>query len=529
MPAAPGNAMIRHIVFCLGLCAASASAAPSETCPAPPAPFVATTVDTVALDAYIQQGLRDWKLPGVSVAVVKDGRPVYVKGFGTRSLQDGGAVDGDTLFGMMSTTKAMTALALAMLVDEGKLGWDDPVTTHLPGFALSDPYVTRDLRVRDLLTHNSGLGNTDLLWARGDFDAREIIARLRGLPLSYPLRGGFAYQNVMYQVAGEVIGTASGMSWADFVDTRILKPLAMTRSYPTLARMQAARDGNVSAAHFEIDGKLQVIAESPVDAVPAAGAAWSSAADTAKWLTFMLGDGCMGGTRLVSTANFRELLKPQAMVPAGEFYPTAKLTRPHWTSYGLGWFQQDYLGRFVAMHTGSMDGRTAIIGLMPEENLGVYVFGNLDHAEFRHALMWKLFDAYTGAPARDWSKELLALYGGMHADAKAAQAKQDAARVRGTKPSHALAAYAGTYRHPVYGDVTITRTGNVLHLAMGPLPDNAGILQHWHYDSFRVKLGDGRYGWNPVIFRVGADGGIAALRLFDDSSDALEFTRVAKP
>lgn len=522
--------MIRNAVFLLLLCAgAGASAAEPESCPAPPTSAASPAVDTAALDAYIQQGLRDWKLPGLSVAVVKDGRPVYVKGFGIRSLRDGGTVDADTLFGMMSTTKAMTALALAMLVDEGKLGWDDPVTKHLPDFALSDPYVTRDLRVRDLLTHNSGLGNTDLLWARGDFDAREIIARLRDLPLSYPLRGGFAYQNVMYQVAGEVIGASSGMPWADFVDARILRPLAMTRSYSTLARMQATRDGNVSAAHFDIDGKIHVIAESPVDAVPAAGAAWSSAADTAKWLGFLLGDGCAGDRRLVSRANFRELLKPQVMVPAGDFYPTAKLTQPHWMTYGLGWFQQDYRGRFVAMHTGSMDGRTAIIGLMPDERLGVYVFGNLDHAEFRHALMWKLFDAYTGAPARDWSKELLALYGGMHAEAKAAEAKQEAARVRGTKPSHALAAYAGTYRHPAYGDITIAHAGGALQLAMGPLADNAGSLQHWHYDTFRVKLGDGRYGWNPVIFRDGADGGIAAVRLFDDSSEALEFKRVAKP
>ena len=516
------------VVFSLALLMPLTANAADDACPAPSAAAI-PAIDTAGLDAYIEKGLKDWQLPGLSVAVVQNGRPVYVKGFGVRALGAPQKVDAQTLFGMMSTTKAMTALAVAMLVDDGKLAWDDPVSKHLPGFALSDPFVTRDLKVRDLLTHNSGLGNTDLLWARGDLDSKQIIARLRDVPLSYSLRGGFAYQNVMYQVAGEVIEAAAGERWEQVIQKRILTPLNMDRSRPTLDAMKAMRDGNVSRAYFEIDGRIRAIAESPVDAVPAAGAAWTTAADAAKWLDFLLNDGCTGGKRLVSSANFRALLKPQVMVPANEFYPTARLTQPHWTSYGYGWVQQDYRGRFVAMHTGSMDGRTAIIGLMPDEQLGIAIFGNLDHAEFRHALLWKLFDVYTSAEPRDWSTEFLALYGGMKTEAKAMEAKEEKARVVGTTPTHALADYTGRYLHKVYGDVVISRKGDALYIAFGRLPENAGTLRHWHYERFRVAFGDGRYGSSDVVFRTGADGRVAALRLFDDSSDAFEFMREPSP
>ncbi|MCX5761966.1 MAG: serine hydrolase, partial [Gemmatimonadetes bacterium] len=172
------------------------------------------------LDAYIAKGMQDWKIPGLSIAVVKNDSVVYAKGFGVRKLGATDRVDARTLFGMMSTTKAMTALAVAMLVDSGKVAWDDPVTKHLPWFQLSDPYVTRELTVRDLLRHDSGLGNADLLWVRGDLTTRQILERVRGLKLEYSLRAGFIYQNVMYQVAGEVVAAASGMPWDRFVKTR---------------------------------------------------------------------------------------------------------------------------------------------------------------------------------------------------------------------------------------------------------------------------------------------------------------------
>ncbi len=481
------------------------------------------------LDAYIARGMADWGIPGLSIAVVRNDSAVYVKGFGVRRLGAPERVDAATMFGMMSTTKAMTALAIAMLVDSGKVAWDDPVTKHLPWFQLKDPWVTRDLKVRDLLLHDSGLGNADLLWVRGDLTSRQIIERIRGLDLAYSPRSSFIYQNVMYQVAGEVIGSASGMPWERFIRTRIMDPLGMTRSTPTLQGVLDGRFTNVSSAHYEIDGTVRAIPESPVDPVPAAGAAWSTAEDVAKWVRFLLDSGRVGGRRLVSEAGFRELLRPQAFVPAGEFYPTAQLTQPHWMTYGLGWFEQDYRGRFVAMHTGSIDGRTAIVALVPEERLGVYIFGNVDHAEFRHALMWRVIDAYTNTtPRRDWSAEFLKLYGDRREAGRRATAEREAARLAGTTPSRPLADYAGDYDHPVWGDLVVERgAGDALTVRFGPAPENRGRLEHWQLDTFRARLGDGRGGWTYFTFRIGADGKVAALRFEDEAS--LEFARRAAP
>ncbi len=479
------------------------------------------------LDGFSARGLEDWKIPGFAVAVVHEGQVVYRGGFGERTL--GGAevdpVDADTLFGIMSTTKAMTALSLAMLVDEGKVHWDDPVTKHLPWFALEDSYATRAVTVRDLLRHNAGVPNADWLWLRGDLDTRQIIERLRLLPPAYSLRDGFIYQNVMYQVAGEIVATASGMPWSTFVQTRIFEPLGMTRSYATLGGMRAARPDNVSTPHFEIDQRVRAIVDVPVDPVPAAGSVWSTANDMAKWMTFLLDGGQVGGRALVKPDTFGELFRSQSIVPAAEFYPTLALTQPHFTTYGLGWFLQDYRGEFVAMHTGSMDGRTAILGLLPERRFGIVVLGNLDHAEFRHALMWHAFDLALGkGGGRDWSANLLKLYGDGKAKGEAARAEQVAKRVPGTRPSKPLADYVGSYEHPVWGDIVVEDRGDGLALRAGTSPDTRGPLAHWHYDTFELRAGDGRSGTWPVTFELDARGSVDSLSLFGDRN-AYRFRR----
>jgi CubicO group peptidase (beta-lactamase class C family) len=499
-------------------------AGPSFAQPKPSGPVVPTPSHDAALDAFIAQGLKDWKIPGLSIVVVKDGSSVYEKGFGVLRLGSPARVDAQTLFGMMSTTKAMTALAIAMLVDEGKVRWDDPVAKHLPWLQLPDPYLTAHVTVRDALRHSSGLANADFLWSREDLTTREILERMKLAPTLESLRSGWMYQNVMYQVAGEVVAAASGMPWDQFVTTRILGPLGMTRSYATYDRVAALKDANTSTPHFEIDDQVRVIDEVTVDRVPAAGAAWTTAHDAGKWLAFLLAGGKAGGTRLVSEANFRELLAPQVITPPN--YPTAGLVGSHWLTYGLGWFQQDYRGQFVAMHTGSMDGRTAIVGLVPDQKLGVFIFGNLDHAEFRHALLWKVVDLWTGAPARDWNAECLKLYGDLKAKAKQADAERVQKRVKDTKPSHPLQAYAGTYSHPAWGPLTIKEENGALVVRVGPSPRNAGTLEHWNFDTFRVRLGDGRGGWTYFGFNTDLDGAISALVL-DDATAV--FTRDRQP
>jgi CubicO group peptidase (beta-lactamase class C family) len=482
------------------------------------------------LDAFIGEGIKDWQIPGLSVAVVRNDSVVFARGYGVRRLGVAGAVDANTQFGIMSTTKAFTALAMAMLVDDGKVAWNDPITKHLPEFQFKDPFLTREATVRDLLTHNIGLGNADLMWARGDLSRTEILRRVRYIPTAYSLRGGFVYQNVMYGAAGEVIARAAGMSWDDFVTTRILRPLGMSRTFTTYQAMRAAATSNQSEPHYRIRDTIRVIADETVDALPAAGSIWSSANDMAKWLRFLLDSGRVNGKQLVSESNFRQLFAPHAMVGAGEFYPTAQITKPHWMTYGLGWFQQDYRGRFLSFHTGSLDGRTAMVALLPDARTGVFIAGNLDHAEFRHALMFQALDIFAGTnggAARNWSREFLTLYNGLRDESVKTTAAAEAKRVSGTRPSRALESYAGTYEHPVFGAMEITREGSALRVRMGPSPSTTGLLEHWNFDTFRVALGDGRGGYNYLVFQLDGEGAVTRV-LFDGSAD-YAFVRKASP
>ncbi|MGH8106763.1 MAG: DUF3471 domain-containing protein, partial [Arenimonas sp.] len=264
----------------------------------------------------------------------------------------------------------------------------------------------------------------------------------------------------------------------------------------------------------------------PVDRVPAAGAIWSTARDVAHWLQFLQAGGEYKGKRLVSEASFHELLKPQALVPEDDFYPSTALTKPHWTAYGLGWFLQDYNGRYVAMHTGSLPGRTALIGLLPDDKLGVYVFGNADHVEIRHAIMLKVFDLYTGAPSRDWSADLLKVYG----DAKTAEDKniveREKKRIANTRPTLPLKAYTGKYVHPVWGDLVVTEQKGKLKLRFGIGEQNEGFLQHWNYDTFSVSFGDGRDGDSLIQFLLAPNGTVS--RIAWENSDNYRFDKEAE-
>ncbi len=477
-------------------------------------------------DAFVAKGLKDWNVPGISVSVVKNDSVIFSKGYGVRTLGTPGAVDDQTLFGIMSTTKAFTAMSLAMLVDAHKVAWNDPVSKWLPEMEFPGAFETRELTVKDLLTHNTGIGNADLLWTRNDLSRAEILRRVRFLTPDYSIRDGFVYQNVMYAAAGEVVARASGISWEDFVRTRIFQPLGMTRSYPTLGIMRATHDTNISSPHFTVRDTIRVIDDEPADAIESAGAIWSTAGDMAKWMRFLLDSGMVNGKRLVSARSFGELFKAQSVGPPEGFYPTSQIIKPHRETYGFGFFEEDFRGRYVVYHTGSLAGRTAIIGLLPDQGVGVYALGNLDHAEFRHAIMYKAFDLFAGTngePARDWSAEFLTLYGAADKRAEAARAARDARRVMGTHPSLALEKYAGTYTHPAWGDLIVRMDNGALRMILGAGPDNTGPMEHWNYDTFAATLGDGRDRKTMLTFELDAAGNVAAVVM--NGSDRFRFKR----
>ena len=433
-------------------------------------------------DKYVETARNQWQVPGMSIVVVQDGKVLLSKGYGVRELGKSETVDADTLFGAMSTTKAMTVVALAMLVDEGKVNWDDKVIKHLPAFRVADPYITNELRVRDLLTHNSGLGNADFLWAfTQDISPAEVLSRMQYANPAYSMRSSFIYQNIMYFVAGQVIEKVSGMPWERFITERLFTPLGMKNTFPNLAISQSYK--NRSSAHYKINGSIEVIPETPADSIAPAGAVWSTANDIGKWVNFMLGNTTVNGKELIKPATLNEIFKPQVIVPAGQFYPTIALTKPHWMTYGLGWFQHDYRGEMVNFHTGSLDGRTAIIGLMRDKKLGVYIFGNLDHAEVRHALMYKVFDLFAfNDDSRDWSAELKTLYDGREAQAAKGVEGIKSKRVPNTNPSLPLNSYVGHYSDPFYGTVEITLADGKLKAVFDK--NLSAELSHWQFDTF---------------------------------------------
>jgi CubicO group peptidase (beta-lactamase class C family) len=476
------------------------------------APAAPTGQEPLAgFDGYVMKTMREWRTPGLAVAVIKDDKTVFVHGYGVRGLGKPDRVDTHTLFAIGSTTKAMTAALVGMLVDEKKVEWDAPVIKYLPWFQLKDPAVTRELTIRDLLTHRAGLGNADFLWFGQNNSTAEILRRVRLIDPAYPVRSSFIYQNLMYAAAGAVIEAASGGSWARTIQTRIFEPLGMRDTVATAASL--ATRHNVASPHDIVGDQVRVIENASVDPVAAAGAVWSSVDDMAKWMQFLLDGGRAGGAngkRLLSEAAFSELFTPQTVVPY-DIYPTTELTKPHWMTYGLGWFQQDYRGRAVDFHTGSIDGMVAIHGLIRDEHLGVYVLANLDHSELRHALMYTVFDSYSGRSGHDWSAEFLKLYGGLRQKQEEARAKKEGLRVTGTSPSLPLERFAGDYSDPLYGDVQVTSDARGLHLRYGTA--YVGTLEHWHYNTFRATWAAAWRRPELVNFALDADGLPATLEL----------------
>ena len=456
-------------------------------------------------DKYAEAARQEWHVPGMSISIVQDGKVLLSKGYGVKELGKDGAVDAQTAFGAMSTTKAMTAVAMAMLIEEGKVAWDDKVTRHLPYFRVDDPYITAELKIRDLFTHNAGMGNADFLWAwTPELSTDAMVRRMQFAKPEYSFRGGYEYQNVMYAVAGQVIEKVSGMSWERFMTERLFGPLGMKNTFPNY--QQASKYPNLSSAHFDIKGKTTVIPETLADSIAPAGAVWSTSDDIAKWVSFMLGGTTVNGKQLLKPESLAMVLRPQVIIPQNQFYPTTKLTKPHWTTYGLGWFQHDYRGEMINFHTGSLSGRTAIIGLLPSKNLGIYIFGNIDHAEVRHALMYKAFDLFGfGDNSRDWSKEAKVLYDGIKADGDKQQEAIKSKRVANTKPSLPLAAYVGKYSDPLFGTMDVELVDGKLKLIISQTA--TATLEHWHFDTFQAIWKNAWWGESPVGFQLDAVSG----------------------
>ncbi len=443
------------------------------------------------LDAYVDSVMAAFRVPGVSVAIVKDGRVVLARGYGVRRLGEPATVDAQTLFGIASNTKAFTATALGILEEEGKLEWDAPVIDYLPWFRLSDPYVTSQMTIRDLLVHRSGLGlgAGDLLWwPPSTYDRREIAHRLRYLPLATSFRSAYAYDNVLYLIAGEVIEAVSGRSWEDFVTERILRPVGMTGS--NVLHSAAGVDGNVAATHASVDGVVRPIAPFLSDNTNPAGGINSNAEDMARWMIVQLDSGRMAdGPRLFSPRTTRELWSLVTPMPIGRVPPTLAPTQASFLGYALGFQVNDYRGRKLVSHRGGLPGYVSKVALIPDEKLGVAVLTNQESSAAFAAISYRVLDHYLGA-AHDWLGAYRVVTERTAAAIAQAERGTEAQRDSTSRPSVPLQRYAGTYRDAWYGDVTVTLENGGLVIRFGHTPSLAGELVHWQYDTFVARWYD---------------------------------------
>jgi len=476
------------------------------------------------IDKDVRATIDAWHVPGLSIAVVQNDKVIFLKGYGIKEVGKTQPVTADTLFEIGSTTKAFTATAMAMLADEKKLLWDDPVRNYVPGFHVSDPCTDALITLRDIASHRSGVARHDELWDDSDLPRDELIRRIGAMKVWRPIRAGYQYNNLMFVTAGEAAASAAKMPWEQLIRTRIFAPLGMNESRLSFAEWPASDH----ATGHRWTSKTQSAAIQPMrnyDALAPAGTIKSSAHDMAQWLRFQLTGGAIDGKRLMSLSAIEETHTPQTIIPIG---PASRLLYPdmNFLTYGLGWNISDYHGELLVAHAGALNGFRTNVALLPKRNLGIVILENVGRGSALAALRNTIIDQFLGVPARDWNTDILDAEKFEESKANDKQAEREAKRVTAPKPSHDLSAFAGTFHNAGFGDATIEFVDVQgwmhmewlrLHWQRLTIP-----LVHENYDTFSA-IDTTEDIDEPVQFRLGADGAVEAFTLFGE-----EFLRVPR-
>lgn len=478
------------------------------------------------LDTYIEQSRQMWHIPGLAIAVVKDGKIVHAKGFGVRSVDTQKKVTEESLFAIASNSKAFTVAALSKLVDEGKISWNDPIRKHLPWFELYNEYVSNNITIRDALCHNSGLNtfSGDLLWYETNYTARQVLERAKFLKPTFDFRAGYGYSNIMYTAAGEVIPAVTGKSWTEYVEEELLQELQMKNTKTSVKDF--TKNDNLAMPHFvDTNGKAEVMDYLPWDNAPAAAAINSSVKEMANWMIMQLNNGEYNGKQIVSKKQIafsRKMHNPQAV--GGSLRGKA-----NFKGYGLGWDMYDYYGKKIINHGGGSDGMISKVMLMPEDGFGFVILTNSINW-LPSALSYRILDMYLGKKTQDYAK----LYYDYKVQQDARKAKkyenEKAARNKESKPTHTLSDFVGTYSGDLYGDATVSLKDGKLVVDLLPAPDLIGDLTHWEFNTFEIEL---RH--TPLLpkgkvnFIIGVDGKVEEMRVRIPNPDfwfyELEFKR----
>lgn len=467
-------------------------------------------LDTRAVDRLMAEALRTWQIPGASIVVVQDDRIVYAKGYGVKE-RGGEPVTADTLFQIGSASKAFTTTALAILVSEGKLSWDDPVRERLDGFRVADACAESQITIRDISSHRTGLPRRDELWDNTFKSREEVIGALGKVPLAKPIRTAYQYNNIMFIAAGEVVAQTSGVSWDEFVKSRIFAPLQMTRSTTS---DEAWKSGDHAVGHrwWSERGALEVQPLDPTKTIGPAGAVMSTAGDMGNWIRFQLANGVFEGKQLLAAEALAETHTPQMPIRMSDASRKAS-PETNLMAYGLGWVVQDYRGELLVSHAGALNGFRAHVDLLPEKKSGFAIMINAGRGTALAGLRNALIDLLTGKPSRDWNAFYLALEAEGDAKEKEARAAREAKRVKNTNPSRPLESYAGTYSSKAYGEasITIEEGRPVFHWNRLAIP-----LEHYHYDVFTARS-DKDWVEEDLVFQLAPDGGIASFEIFGET------------
>lgn len=506
----------------LALAAVEIGPARAQNPTAASAPGVPTSTALAGFDEYVAQTLAEWDIPGLAISVVRDGEVVLAGGYGARDPVSSAAMSENTIFPIASMSKAFTSFSAALLVDEGRMSFDAPVSTYLPGLALHDPAASAGLTLRDMLSHRSGLPRHDGIWYHNAGLTREaLIPRMPHLEESAPFRARFQYNNIMFVLSGLAVERVAGEPWEAFTRARIFTPLGMTRTM--FSPDQAAADPDHTSGTEILNGErinVPLFRNTPI--LNPAGGVYSTAADLAAWMRVHLSEGRLGERQIVTPATLADMhathMVTGATIRDPEIVPTG---------YGLGWFTNIYRGRGMIQHGGNLNGVSTLVAMIPEARLGVTVLVNQGGSELRDAMARAVLDRFLGETGKDWVGEALARKQAGEALEVEARANLGESRVRGTDPSHAVADYAGTYFHPGYGELTISREGRALAAAFN---DDRSPLEHFHYDVFDAAtedvenlLLDGR-----IQFQMDMYGRVSALRTALEPQIApIEFARQA--
>jgi CubicO group peptidase (beta-lactamase class C family) len=479
---------------------------------APPAKFEAR-VDAVRKAAEV---------PGMAIAIVENGKVTLARGFGVRKLGSPEKVDGDTIFMTGSTGKAMTAAALATLVDAGKLKWDDRVADLIPGFQMYDPWVTREMTLRDLLVHRSGLGlgaGDLLVIPRGTLSRAEVVRRLRFIKPATSFRSGYAYDNILYIVAGHVIDLVSGQPYEDYIREHVFKPAGMLHSTSDEAHRFA--NPNRASPHGRTGGAVRGVGplklldehDNLAPASTPAGLLAISANDLARWLQIQLAKGKLPeGGRLFSEEAHAEMWTPQTIEPIGPALPGLEDMTPNFQQYALGWEVRDYGGAKVIWHSGGVFGFVTVVVLIPDKNVGFAITQNSEDGQARFGLMYELLDHYLGRPKSDWPARITKVRKA-RIDAAVAAVSAEAAKPGQSKPTLPLPNYAGRYVDAWYGAIDIESGEQGLRVNFTNTPNMGGKLEHWQYDTFIARFDDPNIEAAYVTFSLGAEGKVERITM----------------